>query len=126
MSTKLQDRLRRHISAETLKNEPLKPIAFGFALIMLTLIVVWFFWYRGNAGLHTQEQQVIAACEGKYKDKYPDKQIGFQGVNAERFGSNQIIVTGTLAWTEADGHVRTEPVNCNVDIGSTPWVWQVH
>lgn len=126
LNTKIQDRLRQQMSPEALKRDPLKLLALGFALIMLILCIIWFVWYRDSAGLHKQELQVVGECEGKYKEKYPDRQVSFQGVYAERFGSTHIIVTGTLAFPEADGHVRTDQVSCDVDIASTPWVWQTH
>jgi hypothetical protein len=126
LNTKIPDRLRQQMSADALKRDPLKLMAFGFALVLLILCIVWFVWYRDGAGLHKQELQVVSACEGKYQEKYPDQQVSFQGVYAERFGSTHVIVTGTMAVPEPDGHVRTEQLSCDVDIASTPWVWQIH
>ncbi|HTK83454.1 MAG TPA: hypothetical protein VL625_00075 [Patescibacteria group bacterium] len=114
------------MSPQALKDDPLKLMGLGFGLTLLILGVIWFIWYREDPGLRRQEMQVVGECEGKYRDKYPDQQVSFLSVYAERFGSTHIIVTGTMAIPDADGHTRTDQVNCDVDIASTPWVWQIH
>jgi hypothetical protein len=123
--TKIQEWITGQISPDSLRKNPLKLLAVGFGLFVIVLCFYGLGSYRASSGLRTQELQVLNECENKYRSKHPDKQISFQGVYSERFGSTHIIVAGNLSYPDADGHPISFPVNCDVDIASTPWVWAV-
>lgn len=108
-----------------LGKNPLKMLAAGFGAFVVILCLYGLSMYRSSSQLQAQELQVLSACEDKYRSKYQDRQISFQGVYSERFGSTHIIVTGTMSYADTDGHPVSMPVNCDVDIASMPWVWVI-
>jgi len=122
---KLQQWIAGRISPDSLRENPLILLAAGFGVFVIVLCFFVLSSYRDSSGLRTQEVQVINECEDKYKSQHQDKQVSFQDVYAERFGSTHIIVTGNITYPDADGHVASLPLNCDVDIASMPWTWAV-